>query len=231
DGLYEGKPIARGAELARIGVAAVNGDWPPHLHFQIITDLLDTRGDFPGVARPNQRAVWLSLSPDPNLILGIPEKRLADERLDAQAILALREAHLGQNLSISYRRPLHIVRGYLQHLYDLEGRAYLDAVNNVPHVGHSHPRVVQAGQRQMAVLNTNTRYLHAHLARYAARLTAMLPDPLRVCYFVCSGSEANELALRLARAHTARRDVVVVDVGYHGNTTTLTDISSYKFDG
>src|SRR5262249_20542281 len=78
---------------------------------------------------------------------------------------------------------------------------------------------------------TNTRYLHEHLARYAARLTAMLPEPLCVCYFVCSGSEANELALRLARAHTKRNDVVVVDVGYHGNTTTLIDISSCKVDG
>jgi len=123
------------------------------------------------------------------------------------------------------------VRGYMQHLYDVEGRRYLDAVNNVPHVGHSHPRVVRAGQRQMAVLNTNTRYLHELLARYAARLVATLPEPLRVVYFVCSGSEANELALRLARAHTGRRGTVVVDVAYHGNTTTLVDISPYKHAG
>src|SRR5262249_31669322 len=163
----------------------------------------------------SQRAVWLSLSPDPNVMLGIHKERQADERQDAQDILALREAYLGRNLSVSYRQPLHVVRGYMQRLYDVEGRAYLDAVNNVPHVGHSHPRVVGAGQRQMAVLNTNTRYLHAYLARYAAHLIALVPEPLRVCYFVCSGSEANELGLRLARAHTKRRDVVVVDGGYH----------------
>jgi 4-aminobutyrate aminotransferase-like enzyme len=88
--------------------------------------------------------------------------------------------------------------------------------------------VVRAGQLQMAVLNTNTRYLHENLVEYARRLTAMLPAPLRVCFFVNSGSEANELALRLARAHTHQKDMVVVDVGYHGNTTSSVDISPYK---
>jgi 4-aminobutyrate aminotransferase-like enzyme len=132
---------------------------------------------------------------------------------------------------VSYRRPLHIVRGAMQFLIDAEGRRYLDAVNNVAHVGHAHPDVVRAGQRQMAVLNTNTRYLHELMVAYAERLTSMLPEPLRVCFFVCSGSEANELALRLARAHTSERDVIVLEAGYHGNTTTLVEVSPYKFDG
>jgi len=83
----------------------------------------------------------------------------------------------------------------------------------------------------MAVLNTNTRYLHENLTRYAERLCATLPEPLRVCFFVCSGSEANELALRLARTHTGWKDTMVVDAGYHGNTTSLVEISPYKFDG
>src|SRR5262249_1876195 len=133
DGLYEGRPIARGAELGRIGDASVNGDWPPHLHLQLIPDLLGKRGDFPGVALPSQRALWLSLSPDPNLLLAVPEQRLQLEHLEAETIVTLRRSHLGPNLSISYRRPLHIVRGYLQHLYDTTGRSYLDAVNNVAH--------------------------------------------------------------------------------------------------
>src|SRR5215831_17855080 len=119
----------------------------------------------------------------------------------------------------------------MQYLYDENGRAYLDAVNNVSHVGHCHPRVVRAGREQMAVLNTNTRYLHDNLVRYAQRLCAKLPEPLSVCYFVCSGSEANELALRLARTHTRRRDMIVVDVAYHGNTTSLIEISPYKNEG
>jgi 4-aminobutyrate aminotransferase-like enzyme/Ser/Thr protein kinase RdoA (MazF antagonist) len=145
--------------------------------------------------------------------------------------LAARRRVIGGNVSVAYRRPLKIVRGWMQYLYDHAGRRYLDAYNNVPHVGHSHPRVVGAATEQMLVLNTNTRYLHDRLAAFAERLIATLPPPLGVCYFVNSGSEANELALRLARAHTRRRDVVVLDAAYHGNTTTLVDISPYKFNG
>ena len=145
--------------------------------------------------------------------------------------LAARRRVVGHNVAVAYREPVKIVRGWMQYLYDHAGRRYLDAYNNVPHVGHSHPRVVRAATEQMLVLNTNTRYLHDTLAAYAERLVATLPPPLSICYFVNSGSEANELALRLARAHTRCRDVVVLDAAYHGNTTTLIDISPYKFNG
>lgn len=146
-------------------------------------------------------------------------------------IIALRQKHLAPSLSLSYDEPLHIVRGRGVYLYDENGRSYLDAVNNVPHVGHNHPRVVEAGQRQMALLNTNSRYLHATIVTYAARLAALFPDPLNVVYFVNSGSEANELALRLARTHTGRHDLIAIDGAYHGNTGELINISSYKFAG
>jgi 4-aminobutyrate aminotransferase-like enzyme len=119
----------------------------------------------------------------------------------------------------------------MQYLYDDTGRAFLDVYNNVPLVGHSHPRVVRAVQERIALLNTNTRYLHDNVNRYAQRLTRLLPGHLRVCYFVNSGSEANELALRLARTHTGREDVIVLEHAYHGHTTTLIDISPYKFNG
>jgi 4-aminobutyrate aminotransferase-like enzyme len=145
--------------------------------------------------------------------------------------LAARRRLLGRNLSVAYRNPVKIVRGEMQYLYDDEGRRYLDAYNNVAHVGHCHPRVVAAGVEQIRLLNTNTRYLHDLIIRYAERLTATLPEPLNVCYFVNSGSEANELALRLARAHTKARDMIVLDQAYHGNTTTLIDLSPYKHDG
>jgi 4-aminobutyrate aminotransferase-like enzyme len=138
---------------------------------------------------------------------------------------------LGHNLSIAYRDPVKIVRGQMQYLYDDEGRRYLDAYNNVAHAGHCHPRVVAAATEQMRLLNTNTRYLHDLIVRYAERLTATLPGRLRVCYFVNSGSEANELAVRLARAHTNARDMIVLEHAYHGNTTTLIDLSPYKHDG
>lgn len=147
------------------------------------------------------------------------------------SIIEARRRLLGRNLSIAYDNPVRIVRGSMQYLYDEDGREYLDAYNNVAHVGHCHPKVVEAGVRQMEELNTNTRYLHDAILGYAERLTATLPDPLSVCYFVNSGSEANELAVRLARAHTNARDMIVLDHAYHGNTTTLIDLSPYKHDG
>jgi 4-aminobutyrate aminotransferase-like enzyme len=138
---------------------------------------------------------------------------------------------LGPSLSLSYAEPLHIVRGARQYLFDQRGRKYLDCVNNVAHVGHSEPRVVDAAARQMAVLNTNTRYLHENVLDYAQRLVATMPDNLDTVFIVNSGSEANELAIRLARTATGRTDVVCFVDGYHGNTTTLVDVSPYKFDG
>jgi 4-aminobutyrate aminotransferase-like enzyme len=157
--------------------------------------------------------------------------RTQEKTLTAGETLAGRRRLLGGNLSLSYRNPVKIVRGEMQYLFDDEGRRYLDAYNNVAHVGHCHPRVIAAGVEQMRLLNTNTRYLHDLIIRYAERLTATLPEPLSVCYFVNSGSEANELALRLARAHTKAQDMIVLDHAYHGNTTTLVDLSPYKHDG
>src|ERR1700693_34639 len=226
-----GQRLARGAKFARIGTSQENGGWPAHLHFQIILDLLELGANFPGVAYASQRALWTCLSPDPNLLLGIPKNRFPTQEPTLQQTVTARRELLGKNLSISYDKPLKIVRGWMQHLYDETGRAFLDFYNNVPLVGHSHPRVVQAVRKQIALLNTNTRYVHDLVNRYAERLTQHLPEPLRVCFFVNSGSEANELALRLARAHTDREDVIVLEHAYHGNTTTLIDISPYKFDG
>jgi 4-aminobutyrate aminotransferase-like enzyme len=146
-------------------------------------------------------------------------------------MLARRRQVIGRNVSIAYRQPVTIVRGAMQYLYDDTGRRYLDGYNNVPHVGHCHPRVVAAAETQLRAVNTNTRYLHPLLGEFAERLSATMPPPLRVCFFVNSGSEANELALRLARAHTRSKTLIVLDAAYHGNTTTLIDISPYKFDG
>ena len=146
-------------------------------------------------------------------------------------LVQVRKRLLGPSLSLSYEAPLEIVRGRGQFLFDERGRAFLDCVNNVCHVGHSHPKVVEAQAAQAALLNTNTRYLHPYLVEYAQRLSATLPDPLNVCFFVNSGSEANELAVRIARAHTGRRDAIVLDGAYHGNTATLVDLSPYKCEG
>ncbi len=225
-----GTKVRRGDVLAHLGAFEVNGNWPPHLHLQLITDVLDAQADFPGVAAPGEREVWRSLSPDPNLLLALPRELRAPER-SVGALTGSRQQLIGPGLSVAYQEPLHVVRGRGQTLYDAAGRTYLDAVNNVAHVGHSHPTVVRAAARQMAVLNTNTRYLHEAILEYAARLCRLFPDPLTVCYLVCSGSEANELALRLARAHTGGTDLVVLRGAYHGNTGALIDASPYKFDG
>jgi 4-aminobutyrate aminotransferase-like enzyme/Ser/Thr protein kinase RdoA (MazF antagonist) len=146
-------------------------------------------------------------------------------------LLAGRRRRLSPSLSLAYDEPLEIVRGSGTYLFTPDGGAYLDCVNNVCHVGHCHPRVVAALGEQAALLNTNTRYLHPRIVEFAERLTATLPESLSVCTFVNSGSEANELALRIARAHTGRRDVIVIDGAYHGNTQTLVDLSPYKCEG
>ncbi len=229
--LTPGMAIVAGQQIGTVGDMFVNGGWPPHLHFQLILDLLGETGTFPGVAAPSWRDLWRGISPSPAPLLGLDPAEIAYKSRSREQILAERRAHLGKSLSVAYRRPLKIVRGWQQFLYDEEGRAYLDAVNNVAHVGHANPRVTAAGQAQMAVLNTNTRYLHDNIIDYAEALLATFPDPLSVVFFVCSGSEANELALRLARTYTGRQDIIMVDGAYHGNTQALVDISPYKHNG
>ena len=157
----------------------------------------------PAWPRAEPAAVWTALSPDPNLLARHPARIASRPRSRRpQETLAARRALLGRNLSLSYRRPLKIVRGWRQYLYDETGRAYLDAYNNVPLVGHCHPRVVRAAQEQLALLNTNTRYLHDNVVRYAERLTALLPEPLRVCFFVNSGQRGERAgAAPRARPH------------------------------
>ncbi|HTQ81165.1 MAG TPA: aminotransferase class III-fold pyridoxal phosphate-dependent enzyme, partial [Thermoanaerobaculia bacterium] len=227
-----GDPVPRGGLVGQVGDASENGGWPPHLHLQLLTHSLDEGTGAYGVAPLAALDVWESVSPDPNLLLGLPEGTAAAEPPSApEDLREKRWLHVGRSLSLSYKTPLKIVRGEGQYLYDEDGRAYLDMVNNVCHVGHCHPRVVAAGQAQMARLNTNTRYLSDALVTYARRLTATFPEPLRVCFLVNSGSEANDLALRLARAHTGGRDVLVIDHAYHGNLTSIVEISPYKFAG
>ncbi|RME83176.1 MAG: aminotransferase class III-fold pyridoxal phosphate-dependent enzyme [Caldilineae bacterium] len=229
--LDRGERISAGATIGYLRADSATTAVAPHLHFQIILDLLDRCLDFPHRAPPSQADVWRGLSPDPNLIAGIPAEHFPAPPPDREETLRRRRRLLGRNLSISYSEPLKIVRGWMQYLYDDQGRAYLDLFNNVAHVGHSHPRVVSAIQDQVALLNTNTRYLHDNIVRYAERLCEHLPEPLRVCFFVNSATEANELALRLARTFTGREDILVLEAAYHGHTTTLIDISPYKFMG
>ncbi len=231
DHLQVGDIVEKGQEFCKIGDYPVNGNWPPHLHFQVITDLLDMKGTFPGVALPTQKNTWLNLSPNPSLLVNLPDGSTYSETNSTKTIQQDRADHLGPSLSLSYETPLHIVRGWKQNLITNEGQLYLDCVNNVSHVGHCHPQVVKALTMQMGVLNTNTRYLNRNITTYCKRLLNTFPEPLSVCFLVNSGSEANELAFRMAHATTGHEDLIVVDGGYHGNTGATVDASSYKFEG
>ena len=151
--------------------------------------------------------------------------------LNHSEIQDLRNKHLGPSLRLAYDEPLHIVRGEAQYLFDADGNQYLDCVNNVQHVGHCHPRVVAAARKQYAKLNTNTRYLDDTIVRYAKNITYTLPDGLEVCFFTNSGSEANDLALRLSRHFTGSKETIVLGSGYHGHLSSLIEISPYKHAG
>lgn len=230
--LTPGQHIGRGAEFALVGSRQENGGWAPHLHLQLFTDLLGQSTDLDGVARSTQRDVWTSISPNPApLIVGTDRRTVqADHTRTAAAITQRRRTNVSPSLSLSYDDPLHIVQGDGAELIDIDGRRWLDLVNNVAHVGHEHPRVVDAITEQARRLNTNTRYLHSNIVDYAERLRALFPDPLSVVFITNSGSEAVDLALRLARTTTGREGVLTLDWAYHGNLSSLVEISPYKFN-
>ncbi len=140
-------------------------------------------------------------------------------------LMARRRALLGPNMSTFYDDPVHLVRGEGVWLWDAEGRRYLDCYNNVAHVGHCNPRVVEALCRQAGTLNTHTRYLHEGILDYVERLTATFADPLKTAILTCTGSEANDIALRMAEAVTGKRGIVATDATYHGNTALVSHLS------
>lgn len=144
---------------------------------------------------------------------------------DTARLLARRQAVMGRNATLFYREPIVALRGEGVWIHAADGRRYLDVYNNVPSVGHCHPHVVAAMARQAAVLNTHTRYLSEPIYAYAERLLATMPAAVSNIVFVCTGSEANDLALRVARTATGRTGVIVTENAYHGNTAAVTEIS------
>lgn len=151
--------------------------------------------------------------------------------VDNQTLLARRAKVLGNNTPVFYEEPVHIVRGEGVWLYDADGKRYLDCYNNVPHVGHCHPHIIEALHKQASTLNVHTRYLHETIVDYAERLTALFPEPLSSVMFVCTGSEANDQALRIARLCTGGRGIICTDMTYHGNTTAVDEISPLFYGG
>ena len=244
-----GAAVSAGQRLGSVADSGGNGGWPPHLQFQTAlepeadedraaNDTLTYGDRLRSAAAPSNLEPFAALCPDPSRFLAAltpageslaappdafdQEPRLLDER----------RQRLSPVLSVAYDpAPIHIVRGRGALLYDAAGRDYLDLVNNVCQVGHAHPAVAAAISEQAARLNTNTRYLYGQLTEYAEALAATLPPPLEVVFLTNSGSEANDLALRIARSRVGNRRTIVFEGGYHGNLTSLVEISPYKLDG
>lgn len=144
--------------------------------------------------------------------------------------LLRRKNSFSNSLSLSYNNPIQMSRSAFQYMYDTEGNTFLDAYNNIMQVGHCHPTVISAGQRTMARLNTNTRYLYEEFLSYSEKLLAKFPPSLNKVFFVNSGSAATDLAIRMARVHTSKKKVMVLEHGYHGNTQNGIDVSHYKYN-
>ncbi|MFT6696900.1 MAG: 4-aminobutyrate aminotransferase-like enzyme [Paracoccaceae bacterium] len=148
-----------------------------------------------------------------------------------QAMLKRRERLLGPNMATFYDDPVHLVRGEDVWLWDADGKKYLDCYNNVPHVGHGNRRVIDAITHQATQLNTHTRYLHDNILDYVERLTAMMGDGLDTAMMTCTGSEANDIAMRMAEAVTGKRGIIATDFTYHGNTALVSQLSKSNVPG
>ncbi len=154
-----------------------------------------------------------------------------NQKSHQKELLKKRHLYLGKSLSLSYEHPIYMRKAAFQYMYDAFGNTYLDAYNNIPLVGHSHPKVNDAIARQQRRLNTNTRYLYDPLIEYSEHLLSYFPSELNKVFFVNSGSAASDLAIRLAQTYTRQTHSLVLEHGYHGHTRSTIEHSSYKFDG
>ena len=230
--LREGQRVGKGERIARLGAPADNGGWAPHLHLQLLDGSPGLRRGFPrrrATERARSLAVTVARSqPHPRIARRDAARRGRSRARrswpSAASALARRSASRTASRSRSCAVPCSTCT-------TIWGVPISTSSTTSRTWGIATREWWRRCGGQSGVLNTNTRYLHPLLAEYAERLTAHLPSPLSVCFFVCSGSEANELALRLARTHTGREDVVVVDHAYHGNTSSLVSMSPYKFNG
>ena len=223
-----GDLVSKGEKIAEIGSPKENGGWSPHLHFQIMLTILDYENDFPGVCLQNEKEVWSSICPNPSLVLNI--KHLSKNKIDEDILKKLRKKYLSANLKLSYDSPIYFVRGFNQYLYSNSGKKYLDTVNNIAHVGHQNVNIVKAAKQQIGILNTNTRYLHDEIISLSENLVSKFPKKLSKAYFVNSGSEANELAIRISNVYSNCDNYIIMQGGYHGNTNKTIEISNYKYN-
>jgi 4-aminobutyrate aminotransferase-like enzyme/Ser/Thr protein kinase RdoA (MazF antagonist) len=178
----------------------------------------------PFFAKPSHAQAWLALCPSPAPLLGFDCD--AEPLADAQALLARREASFARSQKHYYAQPPHIERGWRNYLIDMQGRSYLDMLNNVAVLGHGHPRMVAESARQWSLLNTNSRFHYAAIAEFSERLLEVAPDGFDRVFLVNSGTEANDLAIRLAWAYSGGRDLLSVLEAYHGWSVATDAIST-----
>ena len=226
------RELARGEVIGQVAPPAQERLLPAHLHVQLALEevgpISQSAGRLlPGLGDAGLREEWLSLCPDPSPLLGVAA---AASTPPIDVVQAQREEHVASPQVHFYERPPVIERGWRQYLYDEEARCYVDVVNNVAVIGHSHPAVEEAATRQLRLLNTNSRFMYRAMPRFARRLAGLVPEPLDVVFLVSSGSEANDLALRLARHATGVKDIICIEGTYHGWTSATTEASSGLFE-
>jgi len=220
-----GDTVRRGELLGRIALPAAGQRLPAHLHVQLAAVPLDA---MPGLVPASLSSAWRALCPDPGPLLGL-DVAVASE--SEETVLERRRRFVASPQRLYYSpAPRRMERGWRQWLYDIDGRRYLDMINNIAIVGHSHPRIEEAAARQLRLLNTNTRFLYDAMGRFAERLAGLVPAPLEVVFLVNSGSEANDLALRLASEVTGHRTVLCLDASYHGWTTATSKTAAARSD-
>jgi 4-aminobutyrate aminotransferase-like enzyme/Ser/Thr protein kinase RdoA (MazF antagonist) len=211
--LESGMKAAVGLDLAVVSDAG-------HLRIQLCTDPANTPPEF---VMPHQGRAWSTLCPSPSVLLGGDFDAPA---LESEALLEKRQAHFAKPQKNYYKRPPQIERGFGAQMYSMDGRTYLDMVNNVALVGHGHPRLAEAVGRQWSLLNTNSRFHYAAVAEFSERLADLAPEGLDTVFLVNSGSEAVDLALRLAWAHSGARNILSLLEAYHGWTMASDAVST-----
>ena len=227
--LSAGTAINTGEPIGKVGNYDENGGWWPHVHLQLLTEEPLLEATPPGACEIQFWPAASALYPNPAALLNLVRSATDWHPFPPQEMLKRRTELISKNQNLSYDTPFQVSRGWKHFLSDQEGRTYIDAYNNVPHIGHANPAVIKAVSDQMQLVSTNTRYLHENLVKYAEALISKLPAPLSKCLFTSSASEANELAIRLARKATGTRNMLVMEHGYHGITTGAMAISPYKF--
>ncbi|MCF4995508.1 aminotransferase [Pseudomonas syringae] len=180
--------------------------------------------DAPLFCTPSRAAAWQALCPSPAALLGLACD--AEPELDSQTLLERRDASFARTQKHYYVDPPRIERGWRNHLIDMQGRSYLDMLNNVAVLGHGHPRMAAVASRQWSLLNTNSRFNYAAVAEFSERLLKLAPQGMDRVFLVNSGSEANDLAIRLAWAYSGGRDMISVLEAYHGWTVGADAVST-----